>query len=69
MPRSSAVGFFTVRQGINLPKKTRLLYFGVILLSALLIVPFGSTDVFYYLGAARDEVLRGINPYLGGFYK
>lgn len=31
--------------------------------------PLGSTDVFYYLGAARDEILQGVNPYLGGFFK
>ena len=35
----------------------------------LITVPFGSTDVFYYLGAARDEITRGVNPYLGGFSK
>ena len=38
-------------------------------LGAVLTAPFGSTDIFYYLGAARGEVISNINPYLGGFIK
>src|SRR3989344_3654077 len=34
-----------------------------------LILPFGSTDIFYYRGLAKAEIEQNINPYKGGFYK
>ena len=50
---------------------TKSVYFFYLLIVACFFatVPFGSTDVFYYIGAARDEIINMINPYSGGFYK
>jgi len=32
-------------------------------------VPFGSTDIFYYRGVAKGEIEQSVNPYKGGFKK
>jgi len=65
-----AIGYWWLfRNADKLTKRQLILIAIVSSFGAFLTVPFGSTDVFYYLGAARGEITSNINPYLGGFVK
>jgi alpha-1,6-mannosyltransferase len=37
--------------------------------SLIILVPFATFDPFYYLGVGRDELLKGINPYIDNFVR
>lgn len=63
------IGYLIIIYRGNLTNN-QLMKFSIFAAACLLTtVPFGSTDVFYLIGAARDEILHDVNPYLGGFYK
>lgn len=54
-----------IKIGLKIPVKV----VGAILFLFFIMVPFGSTDIFYYRGVAKGEIEQSINPYKGGFVK
>lgn len=63
-------GYLTILKNYQIIARAKLIVISIVsLFGAVLTVPFGSTDIFYYLGAAQGEIVSHINPYLGGFIK
>jgi hypothetical protein len=61
-----SVSYFYI---INSRTHLKKLFIPLVAFLFFLTVPFSTTDIFYYRGVAKGEVINTINPYKGGFEK